>query len=50
MSSTMTFSSRDERSYMMPSSSSSGGLQSSRLGFVAKQDMPNHISILFRAR
>jgi hypothetical protein len=28
----------------------SGPMQPSTLGFVAKQEMPHHLSILFRAR
>lgn len=39
-----------ERSFMSQMSSSSSGMQSSLLGFVAKQEMPVHLSILFRAR
>lgn len=44
---------RSERSSFMHPPTSSGlmsGLQPSLLGFVAKQEMPLHLSILFRAR
>ena len=57
MSQTMTFSGSFQRSERPRDNSNSfmamgipSGLQPSTLGFVAKQEMPLHLSILFRAR